>query len=276
VGGRLLNFGDLPVEIEGRGIILLKRIPRPNTVKGLLTSAAADARRDYQRVNGPSSDGVQAALTRIFNGRLNPNNTPTVEIERITRLTLRAQRRTSLLPDEAILYVTRRHLTQPLSRSLIPLLIGAAGISGAIALHLQITPATVVLSATILTIWVVWILLDWASSALVLTSNRILAIRRSVFVTHQRDAAQLRSVRDAVLHFQRVTGRMLNKGAIVLELHHAEPVKLTAVPRPDRFHRLISDAVEAAIEHDRLREQEQLAGTLTGWFEEYHKMQSSP
>jgi hypothetical protein len=79
-----------------------------------------------------------------------------------------------------------------------------------------------------------------------------------------------------VLRLSLPAGQLFSIGSLTIELGGAEPLQLTAVPRPERLQRLIFETIDATLARDRLREQERLAGTLTEWFKEYHRMQSNP
>jgi hypothetical protein len=272
---RVFDYGDLKLQTGSRGgSIVFTQIPHPRKVQALIAAHARAAREAHVRMHGKSDSDIQAALTRIFNGTVDQHDSPTVALPQITRLHLRAQRRLSLLPQEAILYTSRRHSLLLWKAVVPPLAIGAIGVGAVIALQLAVTATILLVCFAILAIWAVWGLLDWLDDLYVITTDRIIELRRTPLVFELRNAVQLRAVQDVVLRISSFSGRLFNIGALTIELGGADPLRLVAVPHPDRVQRMIFEGLEAAMQRDRLLEQEHLAGTLTEWFEEYHKMQS--
>jgi hypothetical protein len=152
-----------------------------------------------------------------------------------------------------------------------PLALVAAGIAA--TRFLPPVPARYVpaLVAFIL-LWLAWLVLDWRDDLYVLTTERVIDVQRKPFISEMRAVVQIRAVQDVVLRLSSVNGRLFNMGTLTLEAG-GEPLRLTAVPRPEQFQRLIFELIDEAVQRDRLREQERLAGTLTDWFKEYHRMQ---
>jgi hypothetical protein len=124
--------------------------------------------------------------------------------------------------------------------------------------------------------WTAWAVVDWRDDLYVLTSERLIQIRRSPFIFELRKVVQLRAIQDVVLRLSLPAGQLFSIGTLTIELGGAPPLELSAVPRPERLQRLIFETMDAAVARDRLREQERLAGTLTEWFKEYHRLQSNP
>jgi hypothetical protein len=276
-GARLFDLGDLKVQTGTRGGgFEFKQIPHPRRVQALVAARAQIAREEYQRLHGKDDNAIQSALSRIFSGLVDPHDTPTVELPCITRLTLRAQGRMNLLPEETILYTSRRHAIFMYRAVAPPLLLGAVCAGAVSSLVITISPTAVIIGLAGFMAWALWGFLDWLDDVYVLTSDRIVELRRTPLVFELRNAIQLRSVHDVVLRISSVSGRLCNVGALTIELGGADPLRLTGVPHPDIVQRLIFEGIDAATQRDRLREQERLAGTLTEWFEEYHRMQASP
>jgi hypothetical protein len=275
-GARLFDLGDLKVQTGTRGGgIEFKQIPHPRRVQALIAARAQIARDEHKRLHGKEDGAVQSALARIFHGLVDPHDTPTIELPRITRLMLRAQRRMNLLPEETVLYTSRRHLIMMYRAVIPPLALGSVGAGAASGLGISLSPVAVSVTLAGFLLWAIWGYLDWLDDVYILTSDRIIELRRTPLVFELRNAIQLRSVHDVVLRISSVSGRLCNIGALTIELGGGDPLHLTGVPHPDFMQRLIFEGIDAAVQRDRMREQERLAGTLTEWFEEYHRMQST-
>jgi hypothetical protein len=274
---KLLNYGDLVVEIEGRGsLFVLKQVPRPHVLEAALQSLALEAQDDHRRLRGNGDGQIQAALTRIFHGGSGEDNTPTIELERITPLTVYAQRRLMLGGDEAVLFATRRHVAL-LARGLFLALAADVGVCVVLwAWRPAIPSGAIVVLALFAALWPFLLVFDWRTRLYVLTSERLVRLHNPLSFMRRYDGVELRAVRDVVACSTPIGGRLLNMGSILLERGDDGAFICEAVPDPDHLKRLVHDGIESAFERDRLAEHENLAGRLTDWFEEYHRMQASP
>jgi uncharacterized membrane protein YdbT with pleckstrin-like domain len=272
---RLFNYGDLKIQSSGRGGgMVFRQVPQPRRIQTLLAAQARAAREEYQR-SQPASNAINAALGRIFSGATSIHDAPTQALPPITSAALRAQRRLNLLPDEAVVYTTRRHPITLARALLLPALLLAGGIL-ALIFFAAALPAPVIAGWLVLVAcWTLWGILDWRDDLYVLTTDRIIELRRTPLLFELRNVVQLRAVHDVLLRISSVSGRLFNLGTLTIETG-SDPLTLLAVPHPDKLQRLIFEGLDAAQQHDKLRDQERLAGTLTEWFEEYHKMQSGP
>jgi uncharacterized membrane protein YdbT with pleckstrin-like domain len=273
---RVFDYGDLRIQTGGRGApIVFRQVPHPRRLQALVSAQVRAARAEHSRQQGAQNE-INAALTRIFSGTADSHDAPTQAVPLITALTIRARRRLSLLPDEAVLQATRRHPAVLIAGAVAPCaLIGAC--AGAISVYGPVLPlSAVMLLFGFLVLWVVWAVLDWRDDLYVLTSDRIIELRRTPLFFELRNVIQLRAVQDVVLRIASPADRLFNLGTLTVQLGGDAPLHLAAVPHPDRFQRSIFEAIDAALQRDRLREQERLAGTLTEWFKEYHRMQSQP
>lgn len=269
---RLLNFGDLTVQTGGRGSgMVFRAVSHPRRLQHLISMQAREAREAYRQLNSDRNE-INDALGRIFGDGGGVHDAATQAVPRITRAALQMQRRLSLLADETVIFATRRHAVTLVAGLIAPVLFWVA-VPAAIHL-LGVHPPTVVLllylAAAIL--WPLWEILDWLDDRYVLTTERIIEVQRTPLLSELRAVVQLRAVKDVVLRISSVSGRVFNMGTLTVELG-TEPLALRAVPHPDRLQRMIFQQIDEAVQRDRLREQERLAGTLSEWFQEYHKMQ---
>lgn len=273
---RLFDYGDLRIQTGGRGApIVFRQVPHPRRLQTLLSAQVRAARADHGRRQGGQGE-INAALARIFHGTADIHDAPTQAVPPVTTLAVRAARRLSLLPDEAVLQVSRRHPIVLLAAGAPPAaLLGAGG--GALSVFGPLLPSTfTALAVVALLLWMLWAVLDWRDDLYVLTSERIIELRRTPLIFELRNVVQLRAVRDVIVRIATPADRLFGLGALTVELGGDEPLRLASVPHPERLQRHIFEAIDAALQRDRLREQERLAGTLTDWFKEYHRMQSQP
>jgi membrane protein YdbS with pleckstrin-like domain len=274
-GARIFDCGDVQVQTAGRGAaVVIRRVAHPHRVESLIANQARIARDQLQRMHGPGEDAIQGALSRVFDGAVDPYFVPTVEIPRVTRLNVRVQRRINLLPGETVLVASRRHPVMLFKALLLPILLAAVGLGAASGLGVALPPVVMAAAFALVATWFLWRLVDWLDDLFVVTSERIIELRRMPLRLTLRNAVQLRAVHDVVLRVSLLGGRLLNVGTLAIELGGADSLMLVSVPQPDRIQRLILDGLDSAVERDRLQEQERLAGTLTDWFEEYHKLRT--
>jgi PH (Pleckstrin Homology) domain-containing protein len=270
---RFFDFGDLKIQTGGRGSgMVFRGVPHPRRLQVLLSAQARAAREEHQQSRGNDSE-INAALNRIFNPGVGVHDLPTQNVPRITRAAARMQQRLSLLPDEAVILATRRHPVL-LATGLLPPLVMVAGAITALVLGYRPPALGLVGLCGFIVSWAVWATLDWLDDRYVVTTDRIMELQRKPIVFELRAVVQLRSVQDVVLRISSVSGRLFNLGTLTIETG-SDPLELTAVPHPELFQRAIFEQIDDASQRDRLREQERLAGTLTEWFKEYHRMQDS-
>jgi uncharacterized membrane protein YdbT with pleckstrin-like domain len=268
---RFFNYGDLRIQTIGRGKgIVFHHVPRPRRLHALLAAQARAAREEHSRTRR-SENEINAALTRIFAADADVHDVPTQSVPRITPAAARMQRRLSLLPEEVVVHATRTHPALLLAHALPPLALVALLVA-ALRLLPPLPPLAALAVAAGALLWLAWAILDWRDDLYVLTTDRIINVQRKPFISEMRAVVQIRALQDVVLRISSVNGRLFNMGTLTLEAG-GDPLRLTAVPRPEQFQRLIFEQIDEAAHRDRLREQERLAGTLTEWFKEYHRMQ---
>jgi hypothetical protein len=274
IAARLFGYGDLAVEVEGRGSrFTLSWIAQPRELETVLQSLIQDAQDEHRRLRYTGGERIQAALARIFYGGSGEHGTPTIELERITRLMVSVQRR---LGGSTILYATRRHPIAFVRGLLVELIAGSLAWLAIWVLQPALPPTALVASGAALVLWLCCLIVDWRTRLYVLTPECVLRLHSRVAFARRDTPVELHAVRDVVACSDPISGRLLNTGSIVLERRGAKPVTLHAVPDPDHLKRLIHAGIEEAEERDRLAKQEHLAGELTDWFEQYHRMQGSP
>lgn len=268
---RFFNYGDLRVQTAGRGRgMVFHNVPRPRRLHGVLAAQARAAREEYRRARGDQRE-INAALARIFAADADAHDAPTQAVPRITPVAARMQQRLSLLPDEVVIHATRRHGVILAVHTLPPLVVLAAAIAA--IRFLPALPVLYVLAfGVVALLWLAWAILDWRDDLYVLTTDRVIDVQRTPFISEMRAVVQLRALQDVVLRISSLNGRLFNMGTLTLEAG-GDPLHLTAVPHPEQFQRLIFEQIDEAAQRDRLRKQERLAGTLTEWFKEYHRMQ---
>ncbi len=271
---RLLDFGDLVVEVEGRGSrFVLSRISRPRELEAAVQQLALEAQEEHRRLHGSGDERIQAALTRLFRGGNGEHNSPTIELEEITPLTVSAQRR---LGGATILYATRRHPLVLVRRLLVGLCALAALWLVAWVWMSPVPLARALGLAAAGTAWLGWLILDWRARLYIVTPEYVVRLRGLFALGRSDQVIDLGAIRDVVACTAAISGRLLNTGSLVLDLRDAPPVTLRSVPDPDHLKRVIHGGIEAAHEHAVLAEQEHLAGGLSEWFEQYHRMNASP
>ncbi|HWE61761.1 MAG TPA: PH domain-containing protein, partial [Chloroflexota bacterium] len=210
-------------------------------------------------------------LNRIFHAQAAGHDAPTQRVPRVSVAAARMPRRLNLLPDEVVVHATRRHPMVLIMNLVLPLFLVAAGL---VALRfLPPAPLLGVLACAVcVLLWVAWIVLEWRDDLYVLTTDRVIEVQRKPFISELGAVVQLRALQDVVLRISSISGRLFNMGTLTLEAG-SEPLRFIAVPHPEQFQRLIFEQIDEAAQRDRFREQERLAGTLTEWFKEYHRMQ---
>jgi uncharacterized membrane protein YdbT with pleckstrin-like domain len=273
---RFFNYGDLKLQTGTRGKgLVFQQVPRPRQLQTLISAQARAAREEWG-AQADAESSIHAALQRVFRGSDSLADAPTTLVPVVTRLAKRARRRLSLLPNEGIIYSSHKHPLL-LARALAPPLLLLAAVLAVLILARPQLPLVLPGGALfVLLAWSAWAFIDWRDDLYVLTSERLIQIRRSPLVFELRKVVQLRAIQDVVLRLSLPAGQLFSIGSLTIELGGAEPLQLTAVPRPERLQRLIFETIDATLARDRLREQERLAGTLTEWFKEYHRMQSNP
>src|SRR5262249_30243616 len=155
--------------------------------------------------------------------------------------------RLSLLPNEGIVYSSHRHPLLLVRALALPVLLVCAVLAMLMVVrpHVSIALLAGVLAA--LLCWAAWAVVDWRGDLYVLTSERLIQIRRSPFIFELRKVVQLRAVQDVVLRLSLPVGQIFRIGTLTIELGGAPPLELSAVPRPERLQRLIFETMDAAV-----------------------------
>ncbi len=273
---RFFDYGDLKIQTAGRGNpIVFRQVPHPRRIQALLSAHVRAVRTEQGHVKH-QDDAISAALTRIFSGSGSTHDAPTQVVPLVTRQAARAQRQMNLLPNETIVHTTRRHPILLARCLVLPCALFALWLAGLHVLRLLVPLSWELAFYLLLALWAGWIVFDWRDDLYVLTSDRLIELRRTPLFFETRNVVQLRAVQDVVLRIALPSGGIFNLGTLTVELSGADPLHLRAVPHADRMQHLIFEAMEMAQQRDRLQDQERLAGTLTEWFEEYHRMQTTP
>ncbi|HVA92550.1 MAG TPA: PH domain-containing protein [Chloroflexota bacterium] len=271
--GRFFHFGDLTIQSTGPGSPLVFRsISQPRKVQGVLAAHARAARVEHVRGQNQTT-AISAALERIFQGSGSEADAPTLEVNPVTSLTARAQRRLNLLPREVVLAATRRHLLNLCGRLGIGFVLASAFAIPTWLLFPAMLFAVATVAAIILGLWSFGSIWAWNNVLCVLTTARVVEIRCSRLAPVMRQEIPLGSVRDIAVRRVVAGGRIWRVGALALETTDHGMHLLRALPNPDAFHSRLLITLEAARRHQTFQEQERLAATLTDWFEEYHRLQ---
>lgn len=272
--GRFLHFGDLTVSSVGPGASLIVRsIPRPRRVQGMLTAHARAARGEHLRGHDRNA-AIGAALERILQGSSAGDAAPTLEVSPITRVSARAQRRLNLLPQEVVLAACHRHRLSLWGRTAAGALL-AGGLAAAAWILFPRYSLTAATAGIILSIaWAGWSLFAWRNLLFALTSLRVVELRCSPIFRPVRQEISLASVQDTAVRRLLAGGHIWDVGTLVLETADDGAHLLRSLPHPESFQARLRLTLEAARKHETFKEQERLAATLTDWFEEYHRLQS--
>jgi len=272
---RLFVFGDLTLSTAGRGNgIVFRGVPHPRRLQTLISAQAKAAREEHQQLY-PPENAIVGALNRIFDPQGAVHDAPTQAIPPITDAAIRLQRRLRLLPEEVVLLVAHQHPLTLAAALLPPVILAIGGMASYRAFALPLPPLAIASLLAVLALWVLWLVLEWQASWYVLTTDRIVQAQRRTIFFELRSVTQLRAVKDVILRIHSASGRLFDLGTLTIETG-ADPLTLPAVPHPERFQRMIFEALDHAVQRDKLAEQERLAGTLTEWFKEYHRLQEAP
>lgn len=268
---RFFDYGDLTIQTGGRGKgLLFRAVPHPQRLQLLIAAEARQARELGRHARGADGD-ISLALRRVFNGRAAVHDAPTEAVPLITAQAARLQRKLNLLPEEAVIYATRRHKMVLAAGVCRPLL--AAGVAAAAMVFVAwFSPAFGAIFLVVALLWAAWEYVDWRDDVYVLTTHRFIGLNRRPLLFEMKAVVPLRSLSDVVLRVSSLGGRLLNVGSLTLETT-ADSLTLRAVPHPERLQHLVFQQMDELKRRDKLREQERLAGTLTDWFKEYHRMQ---
>jgi hypothetical protein len=272
---RLLDYGDVQLAVEGReGAFVLAHIAHPEAIRDLVAWYSGVARRELEPLGGDEASAIRSALTRVFRLDDGSHESPTVELERVTGAMLAARRALSLLPDEALLFATRRHGLTTVAVGASPLTLVVIGLVASVALNAPFGMAVAAICLVVAGCWLLRTWMSWAGDLFVVTTDRVAHLRRGLFRSSMRGSASIREIEDVVLLVSAFRGRILDVGDLRLELRGRQALPLSRVPRPQHMHRLISEAIGEARVQDDVREKERLAGTLADWFDEYYRMQA--
>lgn len=270
--GRFFDFGDLRLQGTGRGKeFVFRAAPHPRRLQTLLAGEARAAREEYHRLQPPENE-ISAALGRIFSIQSSVHDSPTQYVPVLSHAAVRAQRRLSLLSDETVVLATRPHIVLLVGALIGPLALGLVAVALSTVSGFPMPPWLPVAIAALLLLWLAWATFDWANDEYVLTTERLMRLRRTPLLAETRSVAQVRAVDDVVLRINSLGGRLFDLGTLTVKLE-GEDLAFEGLPHPERWQRAIFEQQDAAHRRDRLREQERLAGTLTDWFTEYHRMQ---
>ncbi len=273
---RLLDVGDVEVQTSGGlGTIVLGAVAHPRHVQSLINAQARALRDDVTRQRRAElPDEVVRRLTAVVQGVPAVHSSPTERVRAVSPRALRAQRRLSLLTDEAVVEVVRRH----------PVVL-AVGLLGPLLAVLFVAVATAIVGPALLPIaagvvvcvlapWAVWRVLTYLAHEYVLTTERLMELRNAPFVFQMRDIVQLSSVQDVILEIPTLFGRLADIGDVVVEVEGpGDPVVLKSVGRPAQFQKLVFETIDERRRRQQDKEDQRLVTTLSRWFEEYHRLQ---
>jgi uncharacterized membrane protein YdbT with pleckstrin-like domain len=273
---RLLDVGNVEVQTSGGlGTIVLSAVAHPRHVQSLINTQARALRDDVTRQRRAElPDEVVRRLSAVVQGVPAVHTAPTERVRPVSPRALRAQRRLSLLPDEAVVEVVRQHpfvlavgLLAPLFAALFVAV--AAAFAGSALLPIAAGVVMCVLAP-----WAVWRVLTYLSHEYVLTTERLMELRNAPFVFQMRDIVQLSSVQDVILEIPTLFGRLADIGDVVVEVEGpGDPVVLKSVGRPAQFQKLVFETIDERRRRQQDKEDQRLVTTLSRWFEEYHRLQ---
>jgi len=106
----------------------------------------------------------------------------------------------------------------------------------------------------------------------IVTTERLIELERTPLIFEMRNVVQLRSIQDILLVISTASGRLLDLGNLVVETSGNKNITLRGVPHPEEMQAIIFEGIEAVRHRERARENDQLAGTLSDWFREYHRL----
>jgi hypothetical protein len=268
--GKSFHYGDITLRVAGRGRpVCLQQVPHPQYTQRLIETQVRAARAQAGARPGATSE-IQEALARIFQGQAAVHDAPTQVVPRITTTAARLQRQLQLPTEEAVLIAGRHHpiiLIGTVLKALVPVLLLAV-----VSRFLVVPQPLVGLGAVTVICLVIWGLSGWRDRLCVVTTERVMLIRQRPLSLAVRASVPLREVSDVVLTLPPVVGRLFQIGSLRLEQNELS-LQLRAMPHPEALQHHILEQREVVLRQERLREQERLAGTLTEWFKEYHRMQ---
>lgn len=125
-------------------------------------------------------------------------------------------------PDEAVIYMARRHPFFLWVKLLLPLFIFLVSLLVLIYLILANLPGTILLgigmgvAALLSGLWAIWILVDWSNDYSIITSRRVVWQERVVMLYDSRQEAPLQTVLANTTNTSQV-GRILDYGDVVLK-----------------------------------------------------------
>lgn len=275
LAARLLDLGDVEVQtLSGQGAIILRGVARPREVQAAISAQARELREAmarHQIADAPAE--IARQLEAIVAGQAGPHLAPTQVIRPVSPRAARAQQRLNLLPDEIVISATRQHPIVLAAGMLAPgtvaiLVAVAAVLSGPVGL-----PFALMAFAGILA-WVAWRIVIYLHHDYVLTTERLIESRNTPFIFQMREVVQLSSVQDVALAIPGLFGRLADIGNIVVDVAGPnERVVLKSVGRPAELQKLIVETMDERLRRQNAQVDQQLIGTLSRWFKEYHKLQ---
>jgi hypothetical protein len=213
-------------------------------------------------------------LEAVVRGTPPAHSAPTAQLRRVSPRAAQTQARLNLLPNEAVIDVTRQHPVV-LARGLLAPLIGVLGVAAAATVAgLAFMPMALALVVLVLVPWTVWRLLTYLEHQYVLTTERLMELRSRPLVFQMRDVVQLASVQDVALEIPSLFGRLADVGDVIVEVAGpAHRLVLKTVARPAQLQASIFEAINAQQRREQEKENQRLVSTLSHWFEEYHRLQ---
>ncbi|GAC1404035.1 MAG: hypothetical protein NVSMB65_20430 [Chloroflexota bacterium] len=121
-------------------------------------------------------------------------------------------------------------------------------------------------------LWLGWQIIDWANDLFIVTTERLIELKRTPLLFEMRNVVQLRAVHDIVLSISTASGRLLDMGDLLIETSGGKSLTWRGVAHPESLQSLVFEQMEALRRRERVRESEQLAATLSDWFREYHRL----
>lgn len=273
---RLFDMGDVTVETAGgHGAVVLRGIGRPKRIQALISAHVRVARDEAARRHVASMPNTVLDHLRGVLG-----DTPTLTGQEETEVmrpisdhAVRLYQRLNLLPNEAIIAATRRHLVVLFGALLAPLttLLLLAALPFVLG-PIMVLPSLLVAVGGALP-WAVWRMIIYYQHEYILTTDRLMELRHTPFLFQMRDIVSLNAVQNVVLEIPSLLSMLADLGNIVVEVETGdEQVILKTVPHPARLQKLIFESIESRQRRLRENDDEQLASTLSRWFDEYHRL----
>jgi uncharacterized membrane protein YdbT with pleckstrin-like domain len=171
-------------------------------------------------------------------------------------------------PDEDVVWHARQHWSQPVRRAVVPVLLLLVSLVAALASGQTRAawpaPWSFVASAGLMA-WsalclarLVWVYLDWIDDALIVTTQRIVWLRKTAFFHETRRELPLHRVQNVTMAVRGLLPTWLGYGDLLVEAAGGSPLEVPAIGQPDRLRQRI---FELQAQHHAERQHRQRTAT---------------